>query len=192
MSGMSQPSPDTESPKLDDMAAEARGDLCYYGEPHHWSSHHMPRCPIWVSICTQCRAIDGDDLNAQIAHIAVKAADNERRETELKAERDRFVEHSKTLNTVCWKLARALGDVADGADHVFSDEPLVLADRVVDQLDKLRAELANVQPIIDTCRAQDEQYRDAVVRAERAELVIKRARRELNARLPELDSEVPA
>jgi len=36
-------------------------------------------------------------------------------------ERDRFREHSMTLNTVSWRISQALGNVPEGATEVWGD-----------------------------------------------------------------------
>lgn len=56
---------------------------------------------------------------------------------DLVAERNRYREHSVTLNSVGWKLAQALGDVPDGADAVRGN-PLERADRLIAEVQRLR------------------------------------------------------
>ena len=58
---------------------------------------------------------------------------------QLRAERDRYREHSVTLNSIAWRIASALGDVPDGADQIPSD-PVGRTDRLIAEVGQLRAE----------------------------------------------------
>lgn len=53
---------------------------------------------------------------------------------------DRFREHSVTLNTVCWKIAAALGDIPPGATEI-DGKPVEQADRLIAERDRLLAEV---------------------------------------------------
>lgn len=55
--------------------------------------------------CMACQLVKlGETFDLEIAAIT--------------AERDQFREHSITLNTISWKIAEALGQVPEGADHI--------------------------------------------------------------------------
>lgn len=56
------------------------------------------------------------------------------------ADFERYLEHSLTLNTVAFRLARALGDVPEGQEWAEGD-PVELADRMIAERDKAREKL---------------------------------------------------
>lgn len=107
----------------------------------------------------------------------------------LTAERDRFREHSVTLNTVGFRMADALGQVPEGDDAVMGN-PVAQASELIEQRNELherlcviegerdgvREELARTVGELDDARADRDRYRTAAVQ-------IREARRRLSSRL---------
>lgn len=69
----------------------------------------------------------------------------------VEAERDRYREHSITLNTVAFAIADALGDVPPGTDRIEGN-PVEQAQRLIAKADKLSDELAAATSEIEQLR----------------------------------------
>lgn len=77
---------------------------------------------------------------------------------QLRAERDRYREHSITLNSVSFAMAEALGDVAPGADSA-EGHPEALVARLVGTLAYRQTKCEGLQATLDRRTAQlDEAY----------------------------------
>src|SRR5439155_8616831 len=103
----------------------------------------------WDTTCTSCAAV----LDSSIR-------ETERRE-QAEAERDRYRQHSVTLNKIAFRIARTLGRVPDDADSVNAD-PVELSDALIAERDRLAVEArvwkAKAQ------KAWEDEDRDAALR----------------------------
>lgn len=95
-----------------------------------FSSHDLDA----LHACTLCGVLDEDALRAELATVT--------------GERDRFREHSITLNTIAFRIAEALGDVPQGQDWTEGN-PIEQADRIIGELANLRVGVGRLRALFD-------------------------------------------
>jgi hypothetical protein len=95
---------------------------------------------------------------------ATRATDSEIRAAEVRAERDRYREHSVKLNAISWKTAAALGDVPPDVERI-EGRPIEQADRLIAEVDRLRRLVSELDARRASARVNLYQLREELMAA---------------------------